>query len=449
MKLIVLNVIVGAVIGLFTNWLAIVMLFRPWTEKKVFGMRVPFTPGLIPSRQGELAEKLGEIVEEDLLTPEGVAKSLRRPALEFAVKRAAISAIGNALHEAPTLGQLLARLFGAKSQERIETFLVERAVQFLQDGEGRAKIEAVADSLFDHLRDTLAGDAVRRDLVGGFAVPLHQQLTAGTTSWQQVLPESARELIEERLRAQIDPLLDGLAQWMQEPAFVEAVARMLTEKVENIPLIGAMAKGFLTPDRVSADIIPRLQAVVQSDSVHRLVGDKLHNMLGGFWEQPVGRYLGKISADDFQDLLEKILHTLLDRVLGDNEATRAQFRSLVVGGLLAGEHENRIGDLLHRIFDGMAGFDVRHLYVEHTETVDRLISRIWIYVRDRMLDSLPELLEALSVRRIVQEQVASYPISTMEKLIRNVVNKELKMITYLGGILGAVIGLIQGLISRL
>ena len=50
MKLII-PIIVGAIIGYFTNWLAIKMLFRPHYEKKIFGIKIPFTPGLIPKEK--------------------------------------------------------------------------------------------------------------------------------------------------------------------------------------------------------------------------------------------------------------------------------------------------------------------------------------------------------------------------------------------------------------
>ncbi|MCK4514025.1 MAG: DUF445 family protein, partial [Spirochaetaceae bacterium] len=41
----------GAVIGYVTNYVAIRMLFRPLTERRVFGVRVPFTPGIIPRQR--------------------------------------------------------------------------------------------------------------------------------------------------------------------------------------------------------------------------------------------------------------------------------------------------------------------------------------------------------------------------------------------------------------
>ena len=45
----------GAVIGYVTNAVAIKMLFRPLTEIRVFGIRLPFTPGILPRHRHKLA----------------------------------------------------------------------------------------------------------------------------------------------------------------------------------------------------------------------------------------------------------------------------------------------------------------------------------------------------------------------------------------------------------
>ncbi|GHT82868.1 hypothetical protein FACS1894137_02630 [Spirochaetia bacterium] len=62
--------LVGAVIGYVTNAVAIKMLFRPLTEVRFFGIRLPFTPGILPRQRHKLAENIGGIVERQLLTPE-------------------------------------------------------------------------------------------------------------------------------------------------------------------------------------------------------------------------------------------------------------------------------------------------------------------------------------------------------------------------------------------
>lgn len=54
--------LIGAVIGYITNYIAIKMLFRPLVPKYFLGMRVPFTPGIIPRRKAQLADALGKAV---------------------------------------------------------------------------------------------------------------------------------------------------------------------------------------------------------------------------------------------------------------------------------------------------------------------------------------------------------------------------------------------------
>lgn len=67
-------IVIGAAIGGVTNSLAIKMLFRPYKPLYFLGRRVPFTPGLIPKRRQELANQLGKMVVEHLLTAEGIKR---------------------------------------------------------------------------------------------------------------------------------------------------------------------------------------------------------------------------------------------------------------------------------------------------------------------------------------------------------------------------------------
>ncbi len=77
----------GAVIGYFTNYLAIRMLFRPLEKKYLFGLPLPLTPGIIPARRRELAYQIAEMVGEHLLTREVIVGRLESPALDDALYR--------------------------------------------------------------------------------------------------------------------------------------------------------------------------------------------------------------------------------------------------------------------------------------------------------------------------------------------------------------------------
>ena len=68
--------LVGAVIGYITNDIAIRMLFRPHQPKFVFGIRIPFTPGIIPKEKGRIAEALGNSISINLMNQEVLEKNL-------------------------------------------------------------------------------------------------------------------------------------------------------------------------------------------------------------------------------------------------------------------------------------------------------------------------------------------------------------------------------------
>jgi uncharacterized membrane protein YheB (UPF0754 family) len=70
----ILPPLLGGIIAFSTNWLALIMLFRPHKEKRVFGIKLPFTPGLIPKEQARLAKKLAEVISAKILSPEVLAE---------------------------------------------------------------------------------------------------------------------------------------------------------------------------------------------------------------------------------------------------------------------------------------------------------------------------------------------------------------------------------------
>jgi uncharacterized membrane protein YheB (UPF0754 family) len=68
--------LLGGVIGYITNDLAIRMLFRPRKAVYIGKFHVPFTPGLIPSQQGRIAQSIGDVVSSQLLNEETLRQTL-------------------------------------------------------------------------------------------------------------------------------------------------------------------------------------------------------------------------------------------------------------------------------------------------------------------------------------------------------------------------------------
>ena len=92
--------LIGAVIGYFTNYLAVKMLFRPRREIKIGSKTLPFTPGVIPKGKPRLARVIGRTVADTLVTGEDIRKSLLSDSMQEAVADKAESILQSRLQTA-------------------------------------------------------------------------------------------------------------------------------------------------------------------------------------------------------------------------------------------------------------------------------------------------------------------------------------------------------------
>jgi len=83
---IILTGLVGALIGYVTNWLAIKMLFRPYKEVRIKGIKIPFTPGLIPKEKARIARSVGKGIGDHLLTEETIQEHLCGKKVDNAIR---------------------------------------------------------------------------------------------------------------------------------------------------------------------------------------------------------------------------------------------------------------------------------------------------------------------------------------------------------------------------
>jgi uncharacterized membrane protein YheB (UPF0754 family) len=65
--------IIAGMIGWFTNYLAVKMLFHPREPKKILGVTLQ---GVFPKRQAEVAEKIGVLVANELLASKDILEKI-------------------------------------------------------------------------------------------------------------------------------------------------------------------------------------------------------------------------------------------------------------------------------------------------------------------------------------------------------------------------------------
>ena len=101
--------ILAALIGWITNYLAIKMLFHPHQPKKILGLTFQ---GVFPKRQAQIAEKLGDLVANELFSMKDVAQkiedlSTQPDALEEVGKRIEKTIRGKLISAFPMLSMFL------------------------------------------------------------------------------------------------------------------------------------------------------------------------------------------------------------------------------------------------------------------------------------------------------------------------------------------------------
>jgi len=178
--------VVGAVIGFITNVVAIKMLFRPLKEIRVFGIRLPFTPGILPKQRSRLAQSIGAMVERELLTAEIVRQRLQREDVRQKIREALSQFTENILQKTP--GELL---------EGRENFLTEKL---------SSAVEKMYPAFTLAVIDFLRQEDIRRELESRgriflrnilFKLNTFQRLFLSAGQYDQKLEEKMPEIIDE------------------------------------------------------------------------------------------------------------------------------------------------------------------------------------------------------------------------------------------------------------
>lgn len=103
------------------------MLFRPRAAKHIFGIHIPFTPGIIPKSRDELARNVGKAVARELLSADAVLAQLDSPQLQASLRQWVRQQRQSLLRQ-PLSG--LVALFPA-TEAALDDYLTERLIAFL------------------------------------------------------------------------------------------------------------------------------------------------------------------------------------------------------------------------------------------------------------------------------------------------------------------------------
>ena len=151
--------IVGAFNGWITTYLAIRMLFRPRSPVRIFG--IPYQAPL-PKRQHEIAQRLGAVIEGQLLNYDDIKARVVTPGFISRIHLEVEIHIGRMLAERraqlPSIAQAL-----------ITDDLLRRAQKMLAD-EVQGQLPGMIEAVFGHLTENVQIRELVAEKVAGFEI---------------------------------------------------------------------------------------------------------------------------------------------------------------------------------------------------------------------------------------------------------------------------------------
>jgi uncharacterized membrane protein YheB (UPF0754 family) len=266
---IAVSIAVAAIIGYITNYLAIKMLFLPRREWKVWGWRVPFTPGLIPKRKGEIAASLGRVVSDYLVTADGLKEVLQQPELRGQVERKLRELVENWAERDEPLEAIAARLLGPEQAAKMKLSLEQLAEQLLMNG---------VRSLW---RESEARDGVEKTLLN-----LHRPLQ----EWMDRLHIPADELIT---RDAVPWLVQAVRAELASTNGLLLIHRIVTQMLAGLGgMMGMLAGMFVDEDKIALKVRDSLLDYLASPAAHDMLGGLLVKQKDQLVERTPAELLG-------------------------------------------------------------------------------------------------------------------------------------------------------------
>ena len=348
----ILPPLLGAIIGYVTNRIAIKMLFRPLTPKRILGVRVPLTPGVIPRNRFDLARTIGRMVSEQLLSPQSLKEQLdsrqfhdnikdwigeRRRALmqrPIGALSAPAGRTGSDIDsDAGTAGaaqqlaeEILAALLNSPQTARMVHTLADRITEEI----GNKRLSDITSS-------EQLGDFVHHNVLPALKNPeladtaselvndwLQDQLRQNKRLKEYLTPAN-QQALQELIRNNIPTVTWMIFNWLRQPDMSQKLVKIGQELVEDtVSHQSLMTRVILSisgkKDEAIRDM-PNIIAKVIDDAEHALNTQEMRNLIS----QASGVALQRISGRRIRGLIgrnEQTIYWMADR------ATRQAFTAL-------------------------------------------------------------------------------------------------------------------------
>ena len=391
--------IAGAIIGYFTNDIAIQMLFRPYKAIYLGKAQLPFTPGLIPRNQARLAKRVADTIMGSLLTPEELQRLAKKLLQTERVESALTWLLNLALKQirsdkeqktAKILANVLRDLFSESLPRLLKVF--SRREDFLESQINQIFEKILLDFQFSEVQSRQFVDWLLESILPPNTLRL---------ALIDFLTDRNIQVIDEGFREKTSG-----TYWVVANLFGvrNTLIRLRSFCIEEKEVANTRLKELM----LSLEVRGRLRNWLHRFSLQNLPLSTV-NQLRRTTGDAVRAYIRDSGADFLQDFGESIDWNNLAIII----INRLQVSSTFTGSL--GVISQELAAILER-------------YLE--EDLEKIVQ---------------QAIPILSIDQVIIARITGTSPEELELAIQGIVKSELQAIVNLGGVLGFLVGLLQTL----
>ena len=265
--------IIGAVIGYCTNYIAVKMLFRPYRPIKVFGKTLPFTPGIIPKRQPDLARAVGKAVGDNLFGEVEIKGILQSDEVKNTIIGVITDSIENAIDGETVRGTIM-------------------------------KLASSEES-YDNKKDTIADFLSVRIIEGIKSLDIAEIITKqGTSAIKQMGGMLAMFVNESMVSSMAGPISEKFVDYLEGEGYFK-IHQLVENEINEI-------EGWSMDRIIGEHRLDKIRTAI-SDLYDKMLGDKIADILNAFDVE--GIVEEKIVSMDVEEL-ETLILSVMKHELG-------------------------------------------------------------------------------------------------------------------------------------
>ena len=233
-----------------------------------------------------------------------------------------------------------------------------------------------------------------------------------------------------------------LTRYLLSPEMVgkvrTAVEEFLAKQKENQESVSEFLGHYLSEEEVktvtdsvkqnfTAQISAKLMDAALGEKIAHLAVEHVLNDMGTTGIAGIASFVLRPFLSMLKDPVERVLSQKINEMLQTNGPQ-------MVATMIDEEASNLLSKPMSEVMTG------------HDEQLQQVVAATESFYQKVITDNLPKILESIDIAKIVRDRINEMDVNETECLIRQVMDKELKAIVWLGALLGALMGCLNLLV---